>query len=52
VAPEVVHHDNVTRRESWHENLLDISPEPKAVDRAVEHKRRGQSGSKRSTPPV
>lgn len=44
VAAEVVHHDDVARREFGHEHLLDVSLEGVAVDRSIEHERCGNPG--------
>jgi len=37
VAAEVVHDDDVARRQGGHEELLDVSREERAVDRTIEH---------------
>ena len=42
MAAEVVHDDNVARREDRHENLLDISAEAHAIDRSVDDAGRGE----------
>jgi hypothetical protein len=42
MAAEVVHDDNVARREDGRENLLDISVEACAVDRSVDNARSGE----------
>ena len=42
MAAEVVHDDNVARREDGHENLLDISAEAHAIDRSVDNAGRGE----------
>ena len=39
VAAEVVEDDDVTGVERWDQGLLDLGPEPVAVDRAVKHHR-------------
>jgi hypothetical protein len=41
VAAEVVHDDNIARREDREENLLDISAEVHAIDRSVDDAGRG-----------
>ena len=56
VASEVVHDDNVARREDGRENLLDISAEACAIDRSVDDAGRGepvaaQRRQKREGPP-
>lgn len=38
---EIVHDDDISRRERRRQNLFDISEEAFAVDRPVEHARRG-----------
>ena len=39
VTAQIVHDDDVARRERWYEELLDIFGEALAVDRLVEHAR-------------
>ena len=56
MAAEVVHNDDVARREDGHENLLDISAEACAIDRSVDDAGRGeavatQRRQKREGPP-
>ncbi len=41
---QVVHDDDVARRERRHENLLDIGPESHSVHRPVKDHRRGHAG--------
>jgi hypothetical protein len=40
VAAEVVHNDNVARREARDEDLFDISVEARAIDRSVDDRAR------------
>ena len=42
VAAEVVHEDDVARREGWEENLLDVGAEACAVDRSLDDAGRGE----------
>jgi hypothetical protein len=42
MAAEVVHNDNVARREDGRENLLDIGAEAHAIDRSVDDAGRGE----------
>ena len=42
MAAEVVHDDDVARRENGRENLLDISAEARAIDRSVDDAGRGE----------
>ena len=42
MAAEIVHNDDVARREDGHENLLDISAEACAIDRSVDDGGRGE----------
>jgi len=41
VAAEIVHDNDVARSERWHQDLLGVGEETHAIDRAVEHARRG-----------
>ncbi len=43
VGAEVVHNDEVAGAQSWRQGLLDIGPETRAVDRAVEDAGRRQA---------
>lgn len=54
---EVIHDDDVSRLERRHQHLLDISPEARAIDRAVEDAGScdaitAERGDKRHCPPV
>ena len=40
---EVVHDDDVARRERWRQDLLDVGQKTGAVDRAIKHGRRGEA---------
>ena len=59
VGTEIVHDDDVARRQGRHQELLDVSRESAAVDRPIEHQGRvdpidaqgGQEGQ-RAPPPV
>ena len=43
VTREVVHDDDVARRERWRQDLLDVGQKTGAVDRAIKHGRRGEA---------
>ena len=43
VTRQVVHDDDVTGRERWHQDLLDVGQKTGAVDRPIKHGRRGEA---------
>ncbi len=44
VRREIVQHDDITRTERGHQDLLDVGAKRGGVDRPIEHGRRGQLG--------
>jgi hypothetical protein len=43
VTAEIVHDDDIARRERWNQDLIDVGLEPDAINRPVEHHRRYHS---------
>lgn len=48
VRAEIVHDDDISRLEGWHQLLLDIGTEALPVDRPVKHARGGQTVTAKS----
>jgi len=43
VTRQVVHDDDIARREGWDQDLIDVGEEARAIDRAIKHGRGGET---------